>query len=222
MKLDVNKYRKVFLVGDLHGEITKLNNKLVEVGFDKQQDLLVSVGDLVDRGENSVVCLNLVYEDWFTCVKGNHEDLMIRSILEGDESYINCWIQNGGMWYFHLVPDERAEVDEICRLLDNEYHYELLLSRKDKKVLVTHGDYQLDFYNQSVTLPPDRIIWNRDRISTYKSYGREQIIGDVDLAIFGHTPLREITRSGNCMWIDTGACFGKELSVVDLDEVLGL
>jgi serine/threonine protein phosphatase 1 len=222
MKINVDTYRKVFLVGDLHGEITKLNDKLIGVGFDKQQDLLVSVGDLVDRGEDSLACLNLVYEDWFTCVKGNHEELMIRSVLEGDEQYVNCWIQNGGMWYFHSSPDERLEVEDICRLLNEEYTYELLLERNNKKVLITHGDYPLDFYNPSVKLSSDRIIWNRDRINTYKSYGWEQNIRDVDLAVFGHTPLRNVTRSGNCMWIDTGACFGKELAIVDLDEVSGL
>ena len=84
MKRNVDNYCKVFLVGDLHGEITKLNDKLVGVGFDKQQDLLVSVGDLVDRGEGIIACLNLVYEDWFTCVKGNHEELMISSVLGGN------------------------------------------------------------------------------------------------------------------------------------------
>ena len=211
------------MVGDIHGEITKLNNKMSEVGFDKSTDLLVSVGDLVDRGENSFETLQqLVYEGWFTMVLGNHEDLMITGILEGHENYINCWIQNGGMWYFHLAPDEKLIVDDICHHIDSRYAHTLLLERKGKKVLLSHGDYPLDFYSESVNLHKDRVIWNRERINTYKSYGREQIIKDVDLAIFGHTPLREITRSGNCMWIDTGACFGadKPLTVIDLDEYI--
>ncbi|AUR87423.1 calcineurin-like phosphoesterase [Vibrio phage 1.101.O._10N.261.45.C6] len=218
--MNVDKYRNVFIVGDIHGEITKLEEALKRVSFDKQHDLLVSVGDLVDRGEDSYKTLmSLVYEPWFTMVLGNHEELMINSILDNNIQYQDCWMVNGGTWFAFLSEDEQREVKDVCQHLRDTFPYTLCLERNGKKILISHGDYPLDFYSKGVNLSPDRIIWNRDRINTYKSYGREQRIQDVDLAVFGHTPLREPTRSGNCCWIDTGACFKKEnvLTLLNID-----
>ena len=80
--LNLKSEQRVFAVGDLHGEITALNEKLVEIGFNKDADLLISVGDLIDRGEDSLACLSLIHnEPWFHAVRGNHEDLMIGSIV---------------------------------------------------------------------------------------------------------------------------------------------
>ena len=45
--LDVNDYREVFVVGDIHGCCSLLKDKLKEVGFNVNTDLLISVGDLV-------------------------------------------------------------------------------------------------------------------------------------------------------------------------------
>ena len=41
----------IFVVGDLHGCYTLLMNELDKVSFDPARDLLISVGDLVDRGQ---------------------------------------------------------------------------------------------------------------------------------------------------------------------------
>ena len=42
---------KLWAVGDIHGCHNLLLNRLNEIGFDFENDLLVAVGDLVDRDE---------------------------------------------------------------------------------------------------------------------------------------------------------------------------
>ena len=86
LELTIGDNDRVFVVGDIHGEITMLNEKLAEIGFDKERDTLISVGDLIDRGEDSLACLALIQESWFKSVRGNHEDLMINSIINKDEN----------------------------------------------------------------------------------------------------------------------------------------
>ncbi|EOA4941290.1 metallophosphoesterase, partial [Escherichia coli] len=49
-RIDGSKYRNIWVAGDLHGCYTNLMNKLDTIGFDTKKDLLISVGDLVDRG----------------------------------------------------------------------------------------------------------------------------------------------------------------------------
>jgi serine/threonine protein phosphatase 1 len=72
-----NCHGKDYVVGDLHGCYDLLQRVLDEVSFNKTHDRLFSVGDLIDRGPDSLACLQLLAEPWFFAVKGNHEDLML-------------------------------------------------------------------------------------------------------------------------------------------------
>ncbi len=46
-------WRNIWVVGDLHGCHTLLMNELERVRFDPLCDLLISVGDLIDRGRKT-------------------------------------------------------------------------------------------------------------------------------------------------------------------------
>jgi serine/threonine protein phosphatase 1 len=76
-RLPTNLQGKDYVVGDLHGCYDLLQRILNEVEFDTTLDRLFSVGDLIDRGPDSLKCLELLAEPWFYAVKGNHEDLML-------------------------------------------------------------------------------------------------------------------------------------------------
>jgi serine/threonine protein phosphatase 1 len=75
--LPTNCQGKDYVVGDLHGCYDLLQRVLGEVGFDTTRDRLFSVGDLIDRGPDSLKCLELLAVPWFYAVKGNHEDMML-------------------------------------------------------------------------------------------------------------------------------------------------
>lgn len=68
---------RTFVIGDLHGELDKLYEAMEHVDFNYDEDLIISVGDLVDRGPNSLECFNLVYKSWFKSVRGNHEQFFL-------------------------------------------------------------------------------------------------------------------------------------------------
>jgi len=65
-----NTLGRDFIVGDLHGCRSLLEDLLAEVAFDGARDRLFSVGDLVDRGPDSEGCLELLKEPWFYPVLG--------------------------------------------------------------------------------------------------------------------------------------------------------
>lgn len=52
-KIDCSEYRNVFVIGDLHGCYDILMKALKEEGFDRSKDLVVCVGDLIDRGSKN-------------------------------------------------------------------------------------------------------------------------------------------------------------------------
>src|SRR3546814_14755908 len=75
--LAANKVGSDFIVGDLHGCLDLLQVELDRVGFDRAKDRLFSVGDLIDRGPDSMGCLRLLREPWFFAARGNHEDMLL-------------------------------------------------------------------------------------------------------------------------------------------------
>src|SRR3546814_1255791 len=55
--LPSNDIGRDFIVGDLHGCLDLLQAELTRIEFDRSKDRLFSVGDLVDRGPDSMGCL---------------------------------------------------------------------------------------------------------------------------------------------------------------------
>ena len=74
------QYKRIFVVGDLHGCWLDLNEEMYKVQFDTQTDLLISVGDLIDRGTHNIECLELLNQPWFKAVIGNHEIMALDAV----------------------------------------------------------------------------------------------------------------------------------------------
>jgi len=73
-----------YIVGDIQGCLKPLKALLKKVNFNRDNDLLISAGDLINRGPESLAtlqfCMNL--GDAFKMVLGNH-DLHFLAIAEG-------------------------------------------------------------------------------------------------------------------------------------------
>ena len=101
---------RLFVVGDLHGCYTLLMNKLEELEFNFQQDLLVSVGDLVDRGQENLECLSLINEPWFKAIRGNHEQMCIEATFDNEMKEMHAY--HGGDWLYKLPTVQQQIVVE--------------------------------------------------------------------------------------------------------------
>ena len=73
-----------YAVGDLQGSLAPLKRLLARTGFDRSRDTLWLVGDLVNRGQDSLACLRFVKElrGAAVAVLGNH-DLHLLCVAEG-------------------------------------------------------------------------------------------------------------------------------------------
>lgn len=206
-------WRNVWVVGDLHGCHTLLMNELDKVAFDPAQDLLISVGDLIDRGSENVECLELIVMPWFRAVRGNHEQMMLDG-LSGDHGNVAHWLANGGTWFFYLDYDkERQAKASVHKVADLPLIIELVTH--DKKVVICHADYPLNEYEFGKPVDAQQVIWNRERVSDALDGITHEITG-ADLFIFGHTPARQPLKYANQMYIDTGAVFCGNLTLVQV------
>jgi RNA ligase len=85
---EFNKSRRAIVVGDLHGCYDELIKLLTKVDYDPSLDLLLSAGDLVDRGPKIADCLYMVLcsnkHNKTYAVRGNHDDKWLR-FLRGNK-----------------------------------------------------------------------------------------------------------------------------------------
>ena len=49
-------YRRILVIGDMHGKFTRLLSLIHKVNFDERRDFLILLGDYIDRGEENMRC----------------------------------------------------------------------------------------------------------------------------------------------------------------------
>lgn len=206
---DVNTKGIDYIVGDIHGCFTKLQDKLDSVGFYPNKDRLFCTGDMVDRGDESHKALEWLSKPWFYSVMGNHE-LMLQSHVEG---YLTAYQYgyNGGDWFVFLCDDNlKRDFYESF----SELPIIIELNTAKGLVVIVHsqivGTYYNDFKKELLSNDKEQsdrmldvALWSRDRILKLQS---NNIVG-VHAVVSGHTPVDEPTILGNHYFIDTGACY---------------
>ncbi|MBZ3684019.1 metallophosphoesterase [Providencia huaxiensis] len=207
LRIDGDQYRHIWVVGDIHGCFDLLNDKLQEIDFDKEKDLLISVGDLIDRGDQNVECLDLINEKWFRAVRGNHEQMAIDVLFNGVPSH--NWLYNGGDWFFMQDYDNEV-LSRACLAKAEQLPLIIEVIADGKKTVIAHADYPSDEYEFGKLVDEQYVIWSRERISNNNA--RE--IKGADLFLFGHTPMpKGAVKRANQEYIDTGAVFGYGLTL---------
>ncbi|ELA3171484.1 metallophosphoesterase [Klebsiella pneumoniae] len=211
-RINGEEWRRVLVCGDLHGCYTNLMSSLDKAGFDPVQDLLVSVGDLIDRGQESFECLDLINQPWFRAVRGNHEQMMLDAIT-GTGSF-GHWMSNGGGWWHSLDYEQDMRLKSLLPKVA-ELPLIIEVEKGGKKFVICHADYPHEEYEYGKPVDSQQAIWSRERISLSID-GFSSSISGADLFIFGHTPALQPMRIKNQLYIDTGAVFNGNLTLYEL------
>jgi hypothetical protein len=151
---DINTKGRDFVIGDLHGSFSAFLNLLKHLNFNPLFDRIFSVGDLVDRGPDSLKCLSLIRESWFFSVLANHEKMMIDKFSGGFTGAY--WFQNGGGWgreawndynaVYNQQDPSRIPADSSVELIDliplvEELPYLITINTKSgKKFHILHAE----------------------------------------------------------------------------------
>ena len=109
---------RVLAIGDIHGCLGPLN-ALLDVVKPTRDDLLVTLGDYVDRGPDSRGVLDRLIELRaqlnLVCIRGNHEQMMVDAV-RGTRSDLKMWLGVGGvetLASYGIVPGREATLDAI-------------------------------------------------------------------------------------------------------------
>lgn len=160
-KLSSNEQGKDYVVGDLHGCYGLLERLLTKVRFDRSRDRLFSVGDLIDRGSESLRCLQLLEEPWFFAVQGNHELMMLNFFLpyllngrlESLEDIHNTgFLTYGGDWvteYFQAGQQTMSAEFNHCMAMVLDLPLVWVVGEGESRFHVIHAELVRPDYRQS-------------------------------------------------------------------------
>ncbi len=88
-------------IGDVHGRDDLLGKLLDRLSADHPGLPIVTVGDYVDRGDDSAKVLRRLHQrmlsgSGLTCLMGNHEEMCLRFLDDPDKNG-PLWLRNGGL-----------------------------------------------------------------------------------------------------------------------------
>lgn len=223
--LTKNEAGQDYVVGDLHGGYDALMGCLDRIGFDRNTDRLISVGDLIDRGPDSMSCFLLLDEPWFYACLGNHEEMMMEALAAGmGSSEALLWFRNGGEWALDYDWHELAQIVSQRR---SRLPLAIEIPVGSHWIGVIHAEVPAhDWSRLASNLETEKgcheALWSRTTISRLQSDpDYEPWVEGIDQVLLGHTPLEEPLAAGNRLYVDTGAFLERGyLTVVGLGEVL--
>lgn len=214
------------IIGDVHGNFDTLQALLAGIP-EGEKGHVCFVGDLIDRGPKSREVVEFVKAGVeagvFSCVKGNHEIMMIE---EGENPrFSGIWISNGGLECLNSYNDTVRDNDlegyslpyrkmndkllkdhiEWMKNLPLFVEFPDLKNADGRHLVVSHSSisrvwkWSEERRKTQAQLFQDTIVWNRQPpIDVKEIYN-----------VIGHTPLENGPRITKCYAnVDTG-CFYK-------------
>lgn len=228
--------KKLWAIGDVHGRADMLRPLLERINTERgPEDILVFLGDYIDRGPDSRGVIDLVLAeltarpDHTVALWGNHEDMAASACglpspcALGSDTAKRTWLGNGG-WqtlgcYEGRIPEFRTHLGKLVPHLQvwmRPYGFEEVAP----EVVCVHagvpGGEDAETLAQIVPEPGlasptgrDALLWMYPQLSDRKDPTR--------LVICGHTArLNEVVNERHFICIDTGAAYGGCLTALEL------
>ena len=218
----------IFAIGDIHGcskQLISLQDKIFNYPtYNKESDLIIYLGDYIDRGPNSKDVIQHILKLQKEKVNsiflmGNHEQIMIDFVFNKINN-LRYWLNLGADQTFKSYKIEVAEfikdgfeddkIDRLRNVLLNELSNEHIHFLKNLRLSYSIGKYL--FVHAGINQDKMDFLWSRSDQFFDKNFKFEQII------IHGHTPEKEVINFPYRINIDTGCFFSGKLSSVCLND----
>lgn len=212
--LHVNADKRVFVIGDLDADFEKFRYALNSVNFDKDNDVLISLGDVIDRGKDSLKLLDSFTTLGVHMVLGNHEHMMLESILSNDKKAYALWTKNGGDWHQHI---DKKILQATCEKLIT-CPLSIVLDYRGEKIGLSHTLGQQwdwsDLNSNKKELVSD-FLWDRQVVKQDKLFSNRGVL----FSIHGHNATKKPFWIFNTYHIDTNYKAGRP-TIVEISELI--
>ena len=213
---DVNEYKKVIIIGDIHSCAEPLKEVLKDFS---EENLYVFVGDYFDRGIQAVetfkIMLDLLEKPNVVLIEGNHENNSIKKFINDEEKYTKSFEETTlqPLLKEFELDYTKSSLKKIYKRLRQCFAFEF----RGKKFLCTHGGLPL--------VPKLALISAREMIKGVGRYETE--IGEIYsenykkglcqdfIQVHGH---RGINDGEYSYCLEGRVEFGGELKILTIDN----
>jgi len=227
---------KTFVIGDIHGNYKGLLQCLERSSFDYENDTLISLGDIVDRGPESYECIEeLLKIKHLIAIKGNHDETFLQWLKTGKhalgfyhgapetfksyishiplpvfDEYTRVFTQQGPNFFTNLT---RLDIPQShIDFFENQVYYYI----DENNNCFVHGGF--DRHQLIEEQEPDDFLWDRQLIKAAMSHKDSEypfkMMNNFDEVYLGHTPTLTWKTNlpmptANVILLDTGAGYAK-------------
>ena len=213
---DVNEYKKVIIIGDIHSCAEPLKEVLKDFS---EENLYIFVGDYFDRGIQAVetfkIMLDLLEKTNVILIEGNHENNSVKKFINNEEKYTKSFDETTLQPLLKEFELEyiKTGLKKIYKRLRQCFTFEF----RGKKFLCTHGGLPL--------VPKLALVSAKEMIKGVGRYETE--IGEVYsknykkglcqdfIQVHGH---RGINDGEYSYCLEGRVEFGEELKVLTIDN----
>ncbi|MCM3663067.1 bis(5'-nucleosyl)-tetraphosphatase PrpE [Mesobacillus subterraneus] len=222
------------IIGDIHGCYAEFQQLTIQLGYDWESGIpihpegrmLAFVGDLTDRGPESLRVAQIVWELVMKSktgyyVPGNHCNKLYRYLL-GNKVQTTHGLETTVAEYLSLDTKQKNIFRQsFLELYDSSPLYQVL---DHGRLIIAHAGIREDYIGKNNSKVKTFVLYgditgqsNPDgtpvRRDWAKSYNGKALI------VYGHTPVKEPRVVNNTYNIDTGVVFGWRLTALKYPEM---
>ena len=218
-------FERTVFIGDVHGCTAELLTLLGGLKVKPRVDRVVFLGDLVDKGPDSLGALRVARQTvqqlpGSMCIMGNHEKKWLRKITKGEPPPEALGYSAADVAFIASMPLFQRFPDIGCFAVHGGVFPKLLEALgtlEDDDAVYPHPDKKRGKLVEKVA-HTRRIDSDGDFVPLDKEAERgvrhwsEVYDGSLGFALFGHEPRKEPIVTPNALGLDTGCCYGWTLS----------
>ncbi len=199
---------RTIIIGDIHGCAEELKTLLISCQYQANQDRLIFVGDLINKGPKNLEVLQEVERLKAECILGNHETAFLR--------YIDSQKTDSPKWE-KIKAELGPQLSHYVQFLKKMPLYII-----DKDFIVVHAGLSPIHKIQET---PVRILTT---IRTWDGKGEDlnnpndppwyDFYKENKLVVYGHWAGKGLNIRSNSIGLDSGCVYGNYLSAVILPE----
>lgn len=201
---------KTIIIGDVHGCLRELQDLLVKADYEAGLDRLIFVGDIINKGPDTLGVLNLVKNLNAEMVLGNHECALISRMI-------------------HQRINPRSSIERLVTEMgeQNALHWAQWLQQfpyyiEEDDFIVIHAGLQpsVELAEQNTRVMTTIRTWDgvghdlndSSHPPWWKLYTGKKIV------VYGHWAMQGLKVEANSIGLDTGCVYGQQLTAVVMPE----
>ena len=207
-----------FVIGDIHSHYSEMMELFEMVNFNYENDTLISLGDLVDRGSKPIeVIETLIKIRHFIHILGNHDEWCYQYLRYDVQSAE--WLAQGGESTFNAYSNNPEYRESHISFFEKACLYYI----DSENRLFIHGgfNHRIPFHLQAEN--KELLIWDRSLVLTAMEYEQyDQTFSEFKEIFVGHTPTQFIKEDSpkkfsNLWMIDTGVYISGRLTLMNIE-----